>query len=475
LWVKTDTPFIFCLENQKEILMSTTSIPTRRSFLKTAAGAASFSILPSHMLWGADAPSEQFRFAQIGCGGKGWGDMKSTMGSGGKLVAMCDVDKARAGNALKNHGDVPMYADYRVLLDKHDNDIDGIVVSTPDHMHACIALEAIKRGKHVYVQKPLARTYQECSVLLAAAKKHGVVTQMGNQGHSGDGLKLWSQMQEEKAFGDILQVNTWSNRPIWPQGMTKLPAPEKAPDNLAWDLWLGPAAKRAYSKEYVPFKWRGWWDFGAGAMGDMACHNMDPAFWIFELGMPNKIKAQASAPAGITYPEWSIIEYTFDHSPVTGKPIKLTWYDGPKRPDMPAGAHESLKPGSNGCMVVGSKMTVMGGSHASRPLPIALAGQDFGPAVKDAEKHWRAESKKHKGDNHYGQWIAAAKAGDPNAPGSKFDYAVPFTQSILLGCLALRFPGEELVWDDKKQQFSNHSEANKWLAAEPRKGYSLSL
>ena len=455
--------------------MSKSLTPSRRGFLKTAAGAASFSVLPAHMLWGANTPSEQFRFAQVGCGGKGASDMGAMLGAGGKLVAMCDVDNGRAAKSQKAHGAVPMYTDYRVMLDKHANEIDGVVVSTPDHTHACIALEAIKRGKHVYVQKPLARTYQECQVLQDASKKYGVVTQMGNQGHAGDGLKLWSQMQDEKAFGDIQQVNAWSNRPIWPQGMTEPPASGPVPEGVAWDEWLGPAASRPYSKEYMPFKWRGWWDFGAGAMGDMACHNMDAAFWIFKLGMPNKIKAQASAPAGITYPKWSIIEYTFDRSPVTGKPIKLTWFDGDKRPAMPAGAHPDLKPGSNGTMVVGSKMTAMGGSHASRPLPIALTGQDFGDHVKDAEKHWRAESKKHNGDNHYGQWLHAAKAGDVNAPGSKFDYAVPFTQSILLGCIALRFPGQELVWDDKKAQFTNFNDANQWLSFQPRKGYSLSL
>ncbi|MCM8535619.1 MAG: Gfo/Idh/MocA family oxidoreductase [Lentisphaeraceae bacterium] len=455
--------------------MSKAFTTNRRNVLKSAAGMASVSILPSSMLFGQNTPSEQFRFAQVGCGGKGWSDMNSTIGAGGKLVAMCDVDKKRAGQAITKNSDIPIYDDYRVMLDKHDKDIDGVVVSTPDHTHACIALEAIKRGKHVYVQKPLARTYDECKVLLEAANKYGVTTQMGNQGHSGDGLKLWKKMQEDNAFGDIQHINTWSNRPVWPQGMTKLPAPQTAPDTLNWDLWLGPQSDRSYAKEYLPFNWRGWWDFGAGAMGDMACHNMDPAFWIFELGLPSSVKATASAPSTHAYPSWSIIEYKFDKSPVTGKPMTLTWFDGKKLPEMPKGAHPKLKAGGNGCMVIGSKMTAMGGSHAGRPRPIALGNDEYSSAVKDAERHWRSEAKKFKGHNHYGEWIEAAKAGKKNAPGSSFDYSVPFTQAILIGCIALRFPGVELKWDNDKKQFSNHEEANKWLAFKARDGFAITL
>jgi predicted dehydrogenase len=455
-------------------MIEVNSQATRRGFLKTAAGAATFTVLPSHMLWGADTPSEKFRFAQVGCGGKGWSDMQSTIGSGGQLVAMCDVDKSRAGKAIQKHGGVPVYADYRKMLDKHANEIDGVVVSTPDHTHACIALEAIKRGKHVYVQKPLARTYQECQVLLEAANKHGVITQMGNQGHSGDGLKLWRHMAEQKAFGDVVDLHGWSNRPVWPQGITQIPKEEAVPDHLSWDEWVGPVAARPFSSAYVPFKWRGWWDFGAGAMGDMACHNMDALFTMFDLTYPSKVVAQADQPAGITYPKWSIIEFHFP-SPVLGKEVKLTWYDGDKRPTMPEGSHPDRKPGHNGTMVVGKTMSAMGGSHAGRPLPISITGKEFGDEVKEAEKHWRAESKNFKGGNHYGEWIQAAKEGKPNVPGSSFDYAVPFTQSILLGCIALRYPGQELVWDARKAQFSNFSDGNQWLQFKPRAGYSLSL
>ena len=453
---------------------------TRRDVLKTAAAASAFTVLPSSMLFGQNTPSEQFRFAQVGCGGKGSSDMNEMLKAGAKLVAMVDVDKDRAKGNFQKHADVPKYSDYREMLDKHDKEIDGVVVSTPDHTHACIALEAIKRGKHVYVQKPLARTYQECQVLLDAAKKYNVVTQMGNQGHAGNGLKLWSQMQAENAFGDIESVHSWSNRPVWPQGMTSAPKEDPIPDGLDWDNWVGPVASRPFSKGYVPFKWRGFWDFGCGAMGDMAVHNVDPAFWIFKLGLPSKVKAVASGPVTVAYPTWSTIEMWFDKSPVTGKPMKITWYDGKKdgkqnAPTMPSGANPSLNAGGNGCMVIGSKMSALGGSHAGRPLPIAVGADYNKEEVKALEKHYRAESKKLKNDNHYGQWVNAAKAGDLNKCGSKFDYSVPFTQSLLLGCIALKYQGQELIWDNAKKQFSNNSEANQWLQINPRKGYSLSL
>jgi predicted dehydrogenase len=230
---------------------------------------------------------------------------------------------------------------------------------------------------------------------------------------------------------------------------------------------------RPFSGAYAPFKWRGWWDFGCGAIGDMACHNMDPAFWILQLGMPTSIKAEASTPAGIAYPEWSIIELTFPATPVCPKGIKVVWYDGKKLPERPENAHPQLKLGTNGCLIVGSKMTAMGGSHASPPMPIALGKEAYSPAVKDAERVWREELKKTQGCNHYGQWVEACKAGDLKKPGSNFEYSAPMTQVLLLGCIALRFPGTELKWDARRARFTNHAEANRWLASAQRDGFKL--
>jgi hypothetical protein len=200
---------------------------------------------------------------------------------------------------------------------------------------------------------------------------------------------------------------------------------------------------------------------------------MDPAFWIFKLGLPLSIKAQASAPAGIAFPDWSIIEYKFGPTPSLPKGVTLTWYDGKKLPAAPAGAAPGLKVGSNGCMVIGSKLTALGGSHAGTPHVVAVGDKTEESAIKDADKHWQDVHKTLRGVDHYGQWVHAAEAKDREATKSNFEYAVPFTQGILLGCIALRFPGQELLWDNEKKQFSNFAEANQWLSFKPREGYNL--
>lgn len=211
-----------------------------------------------------------------------------------------------------------------------------------------------------------------------------------------------------------------------------------------------------------------------GALGDMGCHNMDRIFWIFKLGPPVSVKAQAPTPAGIAFPEWSNVEFTFAPRSVYSKPLKVTWYDG-KLPPMPEGAHPQLQLGDNGCMVTRSKMTVKGASHAAAPYPNAMGGKPYSQAVKEAESHWSDELKDLENDDIYGLWVEAAKAGEPSKPGSNFSYSAPMTQTILLGCIALRFPGKELHWDNDKRQFSDLPEANQWLTLKPRKGYDLSF
>ena len=454
-------------------IMPGDNLTDRRTVLKGIGAAATVSILPSNLLFGKNTPSEKFRFAKIGVGGKGIPDNKLTIQAGAKLVAMCDVDQKRAASGLKDFSDIPFYEDYRVMLDKHEKEIDGVVISTPDHTHACIALDAMKRGKHVYLQKPLARTYEECQTLLEASKRYKVATQMGNQHHSANGFKVWEKMFADNAIGDINEVQTWCYKSYTAkEGSVK--SGQKAPESLNWDLWLGPAATREYAKEYLPFVWRNWWDFGAGALGDMACHIMDAAFWNLKLGLPDKIIAKTARPAATAYPEWAIVEYTFNNSPVTGKPLKLIWSDGIKRPELPAGCNPNLTLPNQGCYIAGSKMTAMC-PHPGRPLPIALGGQEYSSEVKDTERYWRSESKKLKAQHHYGRWIEAAKSGKFGDAGSNFDYSVPLTQAVLLGCIAQRFPGEELHWDHKNQRFSNHTQANQWLSFKARYGFSISL
>jgi predicted dehydrogenase len=442
---------------------------SRRTFVSMSAAGAGLAALPA----GAAPRREALRFAKIACGGMGEGDFNAVFRAGAKPVAFCDVDENRAKKVYEKHPDVPRFTDYRKMLDKVEKEIDAVVVSTPDHTHAAAALDAMRRGKHVYVQKPLARTFHECQSLLESSRKNKLVTQMGNQGHAGGGLKLWEEMAKAEAFGEIRHIHTWSDRPIWAQGMSEAPKEDPVPAGLDWDSWIGPVAMRPFSKRYHPFGWRGWWDFGAGAMGDMACHNMDPAFWIFKLGLPSSVKAEASTPAGVAYPTWSVIEYTFAPTPRLPKGVKLTWHDGKKLPPPPPGSAPNLKIDGNGCMVVGSKLTAMGGSHAGAPHVVAVGESHDDAAVKEAEAHWQGEQKKLKGTDHYAQWVRAAEAKDMTACGSGFEYSVPFTQAILIGCIAIRYPGQELKWDAEKRRFSNHEEANQWLTFEPRKGYSI--
>lgn len=451
------------------------SSPNRRLFIGTAAAAAAAAGSAPNLHADHHKKGGPLRFAQIGCGGKGSSDLSNTVNNGGKLVAMCDVDSARAGGHFNRYKDVPRYSDYREMLEKHGKDIDAVVVSTPDHVHAVAALAAMKLGKHVYVQKPLARTYGECMALLEATRKYKVVTQMGNQGHAGNGLKLWKKMMDDGAFGDVLELHSWSNRPIWPQGMTKAPGAQEPPKSLDWDSWLGPMEMRPYSKSYLPFSWRGWWDFGAGAMGDMACHNMDPAFWTCQLGLPESIKAEASAPAGVAYPKWSLITFKFPPNKVCPKGITMTWYDGGKRPKPPAGADPGLNVGGNGCMIVGSKLSAMGGSHAGAPRPIAVGNSFNKEAIGKEASFWNKELGKLKGTDHHREWVDAAKKGDMKGPGSNFEYSAPMSAALALGAVALRFPGQELKWDLKAEKFSNHEEANKWITIDPRDGYSLGV
>ncbi len=445
----------------------------RRTVIKGMGTAATVSALPSGMLLGQNKPSEQFRFAKVGIGGKGIPDMGLTIQAGGKLVAMCDVDRHRAASSLKKHPEVPFYEDYRVMLDKHEKEIDGVVISTPDHTHACIALDAMRRGKHVYVQKPVARTYEECQALLDASKKYKVATQMGNQHHSAQGFRTWEEMFAQDAIGDITEVHTWCHKSYSAKGI-KAKAGQKVPETLNWDLWLGPAASREYAKEYLPFSWRNWWDFGAGALGDMACHIMDSPFWNLKLGLPDKIIAKTPRPAKDDYPEWAIVDYTFNKSPVTGKPLKLRWADGNKGAPKPEGCNPNLEMPNQGCYIAGSKMTVMC-PHPGRPQPVAIAGQEYSSSVKDAERHWRAEAKKIKAVHHYGRWIKAAKSGKHADAGSCFDYSVPLTQTVILGCIAQRFPGQELHWDQEKKRFSNHEKANQWLSFAARSGFGIKV
>lgn len=453
---------------------------TRRSFL---AGTAAMTIAAGCTTTKGKAPakvsvkspSEMVNFAGIGCGGKGSSDVQGALDAGCNLVAMCDVDEKNAAKFYSTKAGVPTYRDYRVMLDKH-KDIDAVNVSTPDHMHAMIAIHAMKMGKHVYVQKPLAHSIHECREMQRVANEMKVATQMGNQGHCGDGVREVCELIWAGAIGDVKKVVTWTNRPIWPQSIPEPLPEEPVPETLDWDLWLGGAPFREYNHGYCPFNWRGWWDFGCGALGDMACHIMDPANWALTLGVPTSVEvAMQEGNNAQTGPDKSILKYEFpERKGEHGKmfpAVTLEWWDGrdgnntpPHPPEIPAEIGIGDKgSGKNGTLFYGSKGFLTCETYGGSPRLLPEA--DFASYKKPEPSIPRLE----KGDP-YIDWVKSIKSGKPSA--SNFNYAAPFTEIILLGNLALR-ASTNIQWDIQNMRVTNSEEANKLVTKQYREGWSL--
>ncbi len=443
---------------------------SRRRFLGgVAAAAATLTIVPRHVLGGAGQtpPSERLNVAKIACGGMGKSDLQAVARLDCNIVALCDVDERNAREAFEQYADVPKYRDFRKMLEEMDGSIDAVVVSTPDHTHAVAAMMAIKMGKHVYCQKPLTRTVHEAYALMEAAREHGVVTQMGNQGHGGDALRATAEYLEAGAIGTVREVHVWSDRPVWPQGGGRPLDTPDVPAYLDWDLWLGPAPERPFNSAYHRFKWRGWWDFGTGALGDMACHNMDPAFYALGLKEPVSIRAECPVYNPESFPPWSIIEWEFP--PEGDRPaVKMIWYDGGRKPPRPEELEADRELDGNGILFVGDegKMLGSGWSGSCRIIPEGKM-REFP----------RPERTLPRSIGHYKEWVEAAKGalheGKPIVPGSNFDYAVPMTAVILLGNTALRYPGCTLRWDGEQKKFTEPEEANGLLHYEYRSGWTL--
>ena len=310
---------------------------SRRKFLKTAASSTfALTVVPRHVLGGPahTAPSDTVYLGGIGAGGKGGSDIGGSADAGAKVVALCDVDESRAKKSRERFPDAKFYQDFREMLAK-EKGLDAVTVSTPDHAHAPAALEAIHLGKHVYVQKPLTRTIYEARKLLDASREQKVATQMGNQGHaSGDTRKICEWLWQG-GIGKVREVHFWTNRPIWPHGLDRPTDTPEVPASLDWDLWLCGRPYRPYHSAYHPFRWRGWWDFGAGALGDMGCHIVDAGFWAMDLARPASVEAESSGFNTESFPKWSIINYDY---PARGDlpPCNVTWYDGGKLPPVSA-------------------------------------------------------------------------------------------------------------------------------------------
>jgi predicted dehydrogenase len=480
---------------------------SRRKFIKNASlAAASFYIVPRHVLGrGYTAPSDKLNIAAIGAGGKGADDINHFFASGkANIAVLCDVDDRQSAGSRKKFPNAKYYKDYREMLDKEKNNIDACSVSIPDHNHAVAAMAAMQLGKHVYVQKPLTHDIYEARMLTEAAHRYKVVTQMGNQGASGDGVRQLIDWYKAGVIGDVHTIYCYTDRPVWPQGIEWPSQKPAVPEGLDWNLWLGTAPEREYEDNVVPFNWRGWWDYGTGALGDMACHIMQPGFAVLGLGYPKLAECSVSTRYVENWhqayypdsgPVSSHIILTFDapdqKHPKKTHEVKLHWMDGGIQPERPAelGPNEQMGDGGNGIIFMGTKGSMMAGTYGINPQLL--------PTSKTATtKVPQTIARVPGGDNgHYAAWVEAAIAGygsdAANNLSSRFDVAGPLTESVLMGNLAIRsynvrkqnakgnwdYPGRhiQLVWDGPNMKITNFDDANQFVKRTYREGWSLGV
>ena len=439
-------------------------LTTRRSFLKQSAAGASLAFGAPAIL-SAKAPSETVRVAGIGVGGKGWTDINGAARHA-LVVAYCDIDtgknrKGGYGAAAEKWPNAAGYTDFRTLIEKEHKHLDGVTISTPDHMHAPATILAMQHGLAVYTQKPLTRTVHEARALTLAAKKHGVSTQMGNQHHSGVGYRTLVKIIQAGTIGKVKAADTWSNRPIWPQGIDRPKGSDPVPKTVDWNLWLGVAQERPYKADvYHPFKWRGWFDFGAGALGDMGCHIIDPVVWALELGSPKTVAYEGPEPKKETFPKTEVLTYQFPGTKFTADDtFTMRWHDGGRKPTS-AGTHLPDERGipSQGCLFIGTEGTLVCG-HGGKPK------------LYPEEKFASAKLPTVDGIDHYGEWIEGIKTGKP--AGSNFGYAGPMTETVLLGVIASRVGEGELMWDAENLRFPNSAAATAFVKEDYRRGWEV--
>jgi predicted dehydrogenase len=460
----------------------------RRNFIKASAlGAAALTLPRLGRAQSAPGANAKLNVACIGIGNRGFFCVAELMKDPRvNIVAVCDVDQVlvdktyqRAAELKKNSQltgpdlpTVPLFRDYREMFAKLGDKIDAVTVSTPDHHHYPAAMMAIRRGKHVYVEKPLTHTVAEARALRAAAKQHGIVSQMGNQGRATEGIRLMKEWVDAGVLGDVREVHAWS--PAFSEKYFKRPdaippSPESVPGTLAWDLWLGPAENRPFSSLYTQEKWRGWWDFGNGMLGDWACHTLDAPFWALELGSPSAVEAKVSVVNGKTSPETAVVTYEF---PARGKrpPVKLTWFEGNgQKPSAPARwEDDAKKPGlpERGMLMLGEKNTLFapGGRPDSPRLIPNLA-------MEELKKNRPPASQPRVLGGPLKEWIDAIHKTGP-MPGSNFEYSVPLSEMVLLGVVAVK-TGKRLVWDAKAGRITNDPLLNKHIAITARDGWRV--
>ena len=431
---------------------------TRRSFIeRTGTLAAGLTILPASVISGLGhkAPSDKLNIAVIGIGGMGNTNLKAVSPTE-NIVALCDVDWGYAKKVFDANPNAKPYWDWRKMYDEMGKSIDAVIIATSDHSHCIAAATAMVLGKHTYVQKPLTHSVYESRLLTRLAVKHKVATQMGNQGASGEGVNLTTEWIQNGEIGEVKKVEAFTDRPIWPQGLNRPVKGEWVPDTLNWDLFIGPAPMRPYNSIYTPWNWRGWWDFGTGALGDMACHILYPVFRGLKLQYP--VKAQGSSTLLLTdcAPNAQMVKLTYPEriaprgSKVKYPEVDVIWYDGGLQPPKPAGwpTGKDMNNGGGGVIFHGSKDTLICGSSGADPW--LLSGRV--PVVPKTER--RVEGEKHEMD-----WVKACKESPENRVMTKSDFSVagPFNEMVVMGVLAVRLQGlnKELEWNGEKMEFTN--------------------
>jgi predicted dehydrogenase len=437
---------------------------SRRKFIaSTGAALAGLSIVPSHAVsgMGHKAPSDKLNIAGIGIGGKGRTNLRNMKSE--NIVALCDIDQNYAAKTFNDFPDAKRFVDYRKMLDEFGKNIDAVVIATPDHTHTVTALAAMQSGKHVYVQKPLTHSVFESRLLLDASRKYKVVTQMGNEGHSLDTVAEVCEWIWSGAIGDIDRVDAWTDRPIWPQGIMRPAEAMNVPDYINWDLFLGPAPMRPYNSAYHPFSWRGWWDFGTGALGDMACHVLDVIVSSLKVGNPDTLEASSSAINTESAPNSSLIHYHFPARPKFGKinmpALTVNWYDGGLLPVRPEGFPEGVEMGTgrNGVIFHGTKGKLICGNYGEKYQLLPVEKFKDMPKPKPSVRRIPV--------SHEMDWVRACKESPESRilPASNFEYACPLNEMVVMGNLAVRLQSlnRKLKWDDKNMRISNISNDDK--------------
>jgi predicted dehydrogenase len=431
----------------------------RRKFLRnTALASAGFMIMPSHVISGLGhrAPSDKLNIAGVGVGGRGGGVIRAV--SSENIVALCDVDWKYSQRIFNDFPKARRYFDYRRMFDEMKDSIDAVVIATPDHTHAIIGITAMKLGKHVYCDKPLTHTVWESREMTRIAKEYRVATQMGNQGNSGEGIRQACEWIWDGAIGEIREAHAWTNRPIWPQGLERPLESYTPPDTLNWDLFLGPATYRPYHPIYTPWNWRGWWDFGTGALGDMACHIMDAVFMALKLKYPTSVQGSSTMFNTESPPLAQVVKYVF---PAREKfrglempEVSVTWWDGgllPPRPEELPDGETMGRDSDGGCLFIGTKGKIMTGCYGRNPFLLPL---DLDKNYKRPAPELRRVTTSHEMD-----WVRACKESPENRveASSYFGYSGPMNEMVVMGVVAVRLQDlkRELLWDGENMRFTN--------------------